>query len=170
MNIKSPLKKFFTVMIWCLLGGAVLGVLFGFMNQVRRPMLRLGLSLGLAVGLVAAALVWFGQFENLFSGWDWASPIHNKALFGAQLLLGMPFFYLLTFAGREEETEIEIGMLCAALGLGWTMLATGGTMTAAADLCQRAGYQLQALAALIDLNLVKNYSWQKLRLRAAINF
>jgi adenine phosphoribosyltransferase len=50
------------------------------------------------------------------------------------------------------------------------VLATGGTMTAAADLCQRAGYQLRALAALIDLNLVRNYSWGTLRLRAAINY
>ncbi len=50
------------------------------------------------------------------------------------------------------------------------VLATGGTMTAAADLCQRAGYQLRALVALIDLNLVANYSWQTLRLRAAINY
>jgi adenine phosphoribosyltransferase len=50
------------------------------------------------------------------------------------------------------------------------VLATGGTMTAAADLCQRAGYQLLALSVLIDLNLVKNYCWRKLRLRAAINY
>jgi adenine phosphoribosyltransferase len=50
------------------------------------------------------------------------------------------------------------------------VLATGGTMTAAADLCQRAGYQLHALAALIDLNLVANYSWGALRLRAAIYY
>ena len=50
------------------------------------------------------------------------------------------------------------------------VLATGGTMTAAADLCQRAGYQLHALAALIDLNLVANYSWGALRMRAAINY
>ena len=50
------------------------------------------------------------------------------------------------------------------------VLATGGTMTAAADLCQRAGYQLHALAALIDLNLVANYSWGALRMRAAIYY
>ena len=48
------------------------------------------------------------------------------------------------------------------------VLATGGTMTAAADLCQRAGYQLQALVALMDLNIVANYSWRSLRVRAAI--
>jgi adenine phosphoribosyltransferase len=50
------------------------------------------------------------------------------------------------------------------------VLATGGTMTAAAELCRRAGYELQALAALIDLNLVRNYSWQGMRLRAVINY
>ena len=50
------------------------------------------------------------------------------------------------------------------------VLATGGTMTAAADLCHRAGYQLQALLALIDLNLVRNYTWRNLRLRAVINY
>jgi adenine phosphoribosyltransferase len=50
------------------------------------------------------------------------------------------------------------------------VLATGGTMTAAADLCHRAGYHLQALLALIDLNLVRNYSWRSLRLRAVINY
>jgi adenine phosphoribosyltransferase len=50
------------------------------------------------------------------------------------------------------------------------VLATGGTMTASADLCHRAGYQLQALLALIDLNIVSNYSWRNMRLRAVINY
>jgi adenine phosphoribosyltransferase len=50
------------------------------------------------------------------------------------------------------------------------VLATGGTMTAAADLCQLAGYQLQALVALIDLGFVRNYSWRDLRLRAAVHY
>jgi adenine phosphoribosyltransferase len=50
------------------------------------------------------------------------------------------------------------------------VLATGGTMSAAAELCQRAGYQLQALAALIDLNIVADYAWRNLHLRAAINY
>ena len=50
------------------------------------------------------------------------------------------------------------------------VLATGGTMTAAADLCERAGFQLKALAALIDLRIVRNYSWRDLRLRAVIEY
>jgi adenine phosphoribosyltransferase len=50
------------------------------------------------------------------------------------------------------------------------VLATGGTMTAAAELCLRAGYSVEALAALIDLNLVTDYRWRNLRLRAAIRY
>src|ERR1700735_1082238 len=46
------------------------------------------------------------------------------------------------------------------------VLATGGTMRAAADLCDRAGYQLGALLALIDLGIVRHFSWRDLRLRA----
>jgi adenine phosphoribosyltransferase len=48
------------------------------------------------------------------------------------------------------------------------VLATGGTLTAAADLCDRAGYQVKALGVLIDLNIVAGYSWRSLPLRTAI--
>jgi adenine phosphoribosyltransferase len=73
------------------------------------------------------------------------------------------------------DLEYGSGVLEMQRGEGRLMLiddvlATGGTMTAAADLCQRAGYQLRALVALIDLNLVKNYSWRSLRLRAVIHY
>jgi adenine phosphoribosyltransferase len=50
------------------------------------------------------------------------------------------------------------------------VLATGGTMSAAADLCDRAGYQLKALLALIDLRIVQDFSWRDLRLRACISY
>ena len=50
------------------------------------------------------------------------------------------------------------------------VLATGGTMSAAAELCHRAGYALHALAVLIDLNLVRNYAWRDLQVRAAISY
>ena len=48
------------------------------------------------------------------------------------------------------------------------VLATGGTMSAAADLCDRAGYELKSLLALIDLRIVPDFSWRDLRLRASI--
>jgi adenine phosphoribosyltransferase len=50
------------------------------------------------------------------------------------------------------------------------VLATGGTMSASAELCVRAGYQVAALAALIDLHIVANYRWRDLPLRAAIHY
>lgn len=50
------------------------------------------------------------------------------------------------------------------------VLATGGTLTAAADLCDRAGYQVKALAVLIDLNIVADFSWRNLSLRASIEY
>ena len=73
------------------------------------------------------------------------------------------------------ELEYGTGVLEMQRGQGSVMLiddvlATGGTMTAAADLCQRAGYQVKALVALMDLNIVVNYSWRTLRLRSAINY
>ena len=50
------------------------------------------------------------------------------------------------------------------------VLATGGTMTAAAELCVRAGYQVTALATLIDLNLVAGYRWRDLPLRTVVSY
>jgi adenine phosphoribosyltransferase len=73
------------------------------------------------------------------------------------------------------DLEYGSGVLEMQRGAGRLMLiddvlATGGTMSAAADVCVRAGYQLQALAVLIDLNIVKNYSWRSLGLRAVIHY
>jgi adenine phosphoribosyltransferase len=48
------------------------------------------------------------------------------------------------------------------------VLATGGTMTASAELCVRAGYDVRAIAALIDLKIVNDYAWRDLSLRTCI--
>jgi adenine phosphoribosyltransferase len=48
------------------------------------------------------------------------------------------------------------------------VLATGGTMTASAELCVRAGYEVRAIAALIDLKIVNDYGWRDLSLRTCI--
>jgi adenine phosphoribosyltransferase len=50
------------------------------------------------------------------------------------------------------------------------VLATGGTMTAAAELCTRAGYEVVALAALVDLKIVVGYEWRNLTLRSVIQY
>jgi hypothetical protein len=103
-------------------GGALLGVVFWLLRYVRHQGVRIGLCLLLAVVLVLGALLWFGQLGDLGERLGLTNPVLNPTIFGVQLLLGIPLFYLLTLAGREEETEVEVGAICAALGLGVGML------------------------------------------------
>jgi adenine phosphoribosyltransferase len=50
------------------------------------------------------------------------------------------------------------------------VMATGGTMTAAAELCARSGFAVSALVALIDLKLIPELRWNGLALRAALAY
>jgi adenine phosphoribosyltransferase len=73
------------------------------------------------------------------------------------------------------ELEYGSGVLEMQRGRGRVVLvddvlATGGTMAAAAELCDRAGYQLKALLALIDLHIVPSFSWRNMQLRTCIGY
>jgi adenine phosphoribosyltransferase len=50
------------------------------------------------------------------------------------------------------------------------VLATGGTLSASANLCERAGYELKHLAVLIDLGILVNYSWHELTVRTVVHY
>jgi adenine phosphoribosyltransferase len=50
------------------------------------------------------------------------------------------------------------------------VLATGGTMRAAAELATLAGYEVQGLASLIDLRLVGDFIWHQQPLRYVIRY
>ncbi len=102
-------------------GGAAAGLAFGALRQVRHHLTRIGLILGLAAGLAGGLLYWLGQFGDLAPKYQLGDP----TVFAVQILLSIPFFYLLTFAGHEEESEIEIGLMCASLGLGLGILTYG---------------------------------------------
>jgi adenine phosphoribosyltransferase len=63
------------------------------------------------------------------------------------------------------DLEYGSGVLEMQRGAGRVLLvddvlATGGTMTASADLCVSAGYEIKALVALIDLKIIADYRWQ----------
>lgn len=50
------------------------------------------------------------------------------------------------------------------------VMATGGTMNAAAELAVQSGYQVSALVALIDLKLIPPLRWNGLALRTALAY
>jgi tetratricopeptide (TPR) repeat protein len=122
-------------------GGAAAGLAFGLLRQVRDRLVRIGLILVAAAALVAAGLAWLG----LIPGFSQTHTLRDPTAFALQVLCGIPFFYLLTFCGHEEETEIEIGAMCAALGLGLGILTQDRV-------------QLRSLAFLLPLILYFGYT------------
>lgn len=99
--------------LYPVLGGAVLGMLLWALRNLRDTKLRKNLGFGLALALVggAATALYFNPLPN-----------EQQIMAGALILLGIPGFYLLTFASLEEETEVEIAALCGAFGIGmWAL-------------------------------------------------
>ena len=148
--------------------GAVLGVLFWFLRRVANRWLRAGLSLALAAALVGGALYALQVHSDLLE-----DPAARTA-FGVRLLLGIPLFYLLTFAGFTEESEVEIGAICAALGLGGWMLARQTPMYQTLGLVVPAllylAYTMRILPALrVFKHVVRGISFAKIgRYRPAL--
>ena len=90
------------------LGGALVGYGLGELRQATGGYYRLGLSLLVCAAVVTGIYFWIDQADF---GAD------RRVLLGIHLLMGIPFFYLLVFAGVAEESEVEIAALCATLGL-----------------------------------------------------
>ncbi|MBX7105249.1 MAG: hypothetical protein K1X57_14295 [Gemmataceae bacterium] len=81
---------------------------------------RLGLAVGTAVLLVAGGLYAIDRWPDFI-------PEADRPAIGMYLLLGLPFFYLLTFVGEAEETEVEVALWCTAIAVGvWLVKATPG--------------------------------------------
>jgi tetratricopeptide repeat protein len=96
------------------LGGAALGLVFWFLRHVRDRRIRMWVGLGLAAMLVGGAVAFLHFDPEFMAG--------QRDMIGYLLLMGLPGFYLLTFAGTVEESEIEIAAMCAALGIGLWIL------------------------------------------------
>ena len=50
------------------------------------------------------------------------------------------------------------------------VLATGGTLRASADLCEQAGYRVDALLVLIDLDIVPDFTWRGMKARRVVQY
>jgi tetratricopeptide (TPR) repeat protein len=100
-----------------LAGGAAVGIVLWVISVQTNRWVRVGLSLAMAAGIIAGA--WFGFHETPSLLPD--QTARNQ--FGIMMLVGILFFYLLTFAGSAEESEAEIGAMSALFGLGVVMLS-----------------------------------------------
>ena len=96
-------------------GGAILGYGFYQLRAVRDWKYRFGLGAVVGALLIYLAIEYLGRIPA-FTGLD------AQRGFAIHLLAGLPFFYLLTFCGEAEESEVEIAALCAGLGIGLYLL------------------------------------------------
>jgi adenine phosphoribosyltransferase len=98
------------------------------------------------------------------------------------MLLGKQFI-MVRKAGKlpepfvEAEYALEYGTAKIQMKSGTgrviivdDVLATGGTFAAAADLCLQAGYNVQGLLTLIDLQYLNDFVWNDLRVRSLIQY
>ena len=128
--------------------------------------------------------------ETLLSDAEWGEVDAVAGIESRGFILGAPLaarrgkgFVLVRKQGKLPPPVVDVaydleygsGILEMQNGSGRVLLvddvlATGGTLGASAQLCERAGYQVKALAVLIDLHIVPRYRWQGLPARACIHY
>jgi tetratricopeptide (TPR) repeat protein len=131
--------------------GIVLGLVFAQVHQVQDRRVRWGGSFALSAALVGAVLIWIMRREQANE-----PLVHDPTRFATLLLLGIPPFYLLTFSGRSEESEIEIGALCAVVGLALWMLEPAGQFRSVIFLAPLLLYVAYTLRVLPGVRVFKH--------------
>jgi tetratricopeptide (TPR) repeat protein len=110
------------VFVPCVIGGAAVGVGFSFVRRIPARLRRMVWGFLLAAGVAGGVLFWLGLLGKFEGVQNYDLEHKNTLIFAVQALLALPLFYLLTFAGRDDETEAEFGGLCAGLAVGLTAL------------------------------------------------
>jgi tetratricopeptide (TPR) repeat protein len=159
-------------LLYCTLGGAVLGFGLYRLRQMEAGWWRFGTGLAIGVGLVYLA----AEYVARVPGFD--NP-DARFYLGVYILVGLPFFYLLTFCGEAEESEAEIMALCALFAVSIFLMDPKGKFIdfagKAALLLPLAVYFVYATRVLPGLRVFKHvlrgYSYLNLgRLREALYF
>jgi len=160
---------------YCAFGGALLGFGLYRLRQIEDTKWRF--TVGLAI---AAILVYLGgEYVVKIPGLSGTEGENARFNLGLYILLGLPFFYLLTFCGEAEESEAEIMAFCAALGVSIHLLNLPSQLVnlgpAIAFLLPVTIYFVYATKVLPGLRVFKHvlrgYSYLNLgRLREAIYF
>lgn len=94
--------------------GAVVGVFWDTSLKIRQvwPRRLILLTLGISIVAGIAALFHYGLVDT----------VGSRYVVALTLVLGAVLFYVLTFAGRGEETEPEIAVICAGIALALAQL------------------------------------------------
>jgi tetratricopeptide (TPR) repeat protein len=148
-------------LVHCILGGVILGLGLYQIRMMDQPT-RFWVALGVAAAMVYLAANYLFDIKVP----DPADPEKRVPYFasadakfhlGVYILLGLPFFYLLTFSGEADESEVEIMMFCAALGIGLHLMGfASGLGGVAPFVIPVALYYVYATFILPDLRVFKH--------------
>jgi tetratricopeptide (TPR) repeat protein len=134
------------------IGGAILGYGFGQLRDFKDFRYRFGLSVAVGAGVVYSLVMYLEKFH----GGEFLTNPDMRQLLGFQMLLGLPFFYLLCFVGIAEESEAEIAGLCTMLGFAIYLLKFPSNMPAAGFLLPVALYFTYVVYVLPGLRVFKH--------------
>jgi tetratricopeptide (TPR) repeat protein len=113
LHVDDPARALLTP---TLLFGGVAGAVAGVLRQVRDALSRILLLLGLAAAFTLVGMAYLGLTRLEWLGITEPYRLANPVAFAVQILVGLPYFYLLTFSGHEEESEAEVALMCGMLG------------------------------------------------------
>ena len=111
VTLVLPTDEYRGLLLYSLTGGAALGIGLAFFRGVRPARIRMGGALAawaLAVGTIVGAFLFNPELL----------PEARQHALGSVLLIGLPFFYLLTFVGEVEEYEGDVAVWCGILSVG----------------------------------------------------